>query len=211
MVEQIFFLIKGLNLMDTHFNRRHFKSIYTFRHLPPFHKQSIIQLRLRFSTCFQDKTMPNKLIFFLVLGFLVIGTSLAHAQDDYKFLDESGKEIIFSRDDPFHTSSDPGSWKEFGGIENMEVKSRIRREGLEMIRILFISIPHRAAEDTEEDHIEALFVLDKDGLIVGYDDKLTSEEGVKLTSEIWINGIINYVEIYVKHTKHGTWKKKFRF
>ena len=131
-----------------------------------------------------------------------------HAEEDYKFIDSGGKEILFPKSTPIFSRSNPGPWKGSEQLIEPQLDTRIRRQGLEMIRILEIRIPYPAGS-AGDNRLQALYVLDKDGLIIGY-QKFDPEEEY-FFADIWINGIINYIQIYIESSRNGLWRKEFHF
>lgn len=133
------------------------------------------------------------------------------ADSDYKFKDQYGNEIEFSESNPFFTQKNPGPWKNFKEFYKPEIKVKRRKAGLEDITYLIIAYPHHPMKDEEDELglIQKIYVLDKDGLTIGYDPFISETKNA--TVEIQLNGIINYVKIYAESSKHGTWLYEFRY
>jgi desulfoferrodoxin (superoxide reductase-like protein) len=106
---------------------------------------------------------------------------------------------------PYYTETNPGPWKDQIQAHIPVVTTKTRKSGLELIRIVEVSVPHPI---DKKNTIMAIYVTDKDGIFIGYKAFTYSSE--KLSGEFTINGVINYFEVYVQCAKHGVWKKTFR-
>ena len=140
-----------------------------------------------------------------LLIFTSLFTNSTVLAGDYKFLDPEGNEIIFPKNKPVFSEDYPGPWKGLESFHEPLATWKIKKEGLETIRRILIRVPH-PAEDPESGYIRAIYVLDKDGLVVGYHAFHKDKE---ITAEVRVNGVINYVQIYVECTKHGLWRKDY--
>ncbi len=156
------------------------------------------------------KPMPRLLrsmFFFFAFSFGLIPSLVWPQSSDYKFVDSEGHDVALPHQ-PIYTVADPGPWK---GLELQHLPQatwHMRQQGLEMIRILVVRVPH-AMGDKNKGRIEAIYVLDKDDLIIGYHAFGAMKK--EAVADIWINGVINYVQIVVGCSRHGLWKKTFRF
>lgn len=156
--------------------------------------------------------MAATAISLLFLTGLLIHTTRLSAeseQDAYVFVDAEGRKIYFPTDVPVYSKENPGPWRGEEPIHDIVLKIKSRYSGLEKILILNIKTPH-PMDDTDEETgwIQEIFVLDKDDLIVGYHE--FEPEDTVAKAKIWINGIINYVQIYIRCTRHGLWREEFR-
>ncbi len=142
-----------------------------------------------------------------VFTFLAPQPHLAHGESlsDYQFQDEDGNKIHLP-DLPVYWKEKPGPWRGLETVHDPIVKARTKREGLEMTRVMRILVNH----DKADGYIKAFYVLDKDKLIIGY-HAFKENAGPAVETEIMITSVINYVEIYVECSKHGLWKKIYRF
>lgn len=147
-------------------------------------------------------TVPPLLIGLLLLTSLSCG--VAFAQSDYTFTDAQGNEITLPKG-PVFSEQNPGPWKGLESIHMPEVSRKIRKEGLETIQILTVRISHSSGT---ENKIKAVYLLDKDDLIIGY--KAFKPEDQELAFEPRINGNLNYVKIYADCADHGLWRKDVR-
>lgn len=137
-----------------------------------------------------------------------LSVTAAFAQNDYKFMDEDGNEVVFPAEVPVYSAKNPGPWEDLESIHAPEVISYLRKQGLEDVRILTIKLLHPMKEG-EKGRIQAIYIFDKDHYVIGY-HPFKPGEG-KAEAEIWINGIINYVQIYVHCSRHGMWQTEERF
>ena len=143
------------------------------------------------------------------MGF-ILRLSSAFAEGDYKFLDENGNDVIFTLPETVYTQSQSGPWMKEASLHKLKVHSHVRFDGLESIRIVTIDIPHPMKDKNEKDGvIEKIYLLDKDGLIVGYHAFGTQDKKAIFQSKL--NGVINYVKAYVFCSKHGAWTEDIRF
>ncbi len=144
---------------------------------------------------------------FITALFLGLPASQVPAGEN-SYIDEQGEEILLPKDVPVYTLEQPGPWREAAAQHELKIKYRIREEGLEDIRVLKILYPHPMKEGTDE-WIKAIYVLEKDGIIVGYQSFSPGAE--EAAAEIQINGVINYIEIYAECRKHGLWRTNVKF
>lgn len=141
----------------------------------------------------------------LLSGCLFSQTAFAQ---DYVFKDQEGNEVALPKNVPIYSPSNPGPWKEQASLHFPKVKSKYRRDGLEKIRVLYFELPH-PVRDEKLGSIESIFVLDKDGLIIGYYRFNLFDQTAQ--AKVKINGVINYVQIYIVCSRHGVWKFERRF
>ncbi len=136
---------------------------------------------------------------------LLLSFSDLRADGDYVYHDPKGNDVILpSR--PVILFSNPGILKKDAPRHTPEIQSKIRRSGLEHIRILTFRLPEPVKEN-QKDPVEKIYVLDKDNIMVGYHKFEIGEQ----EAEIPLNGIINFVQVYVECTDHGLWRKSIRF
>jgi desulfoferrodoxin (superoxide reductase-like protein) len=147
----------------------------------------------------------RRLVFFVSL-FLISSLGPVFGDSDYKYIDKLGNEVHLPLEKPLYTQKNP---KEFGKVAHFhvaEVKTRVRRSGLEMIRIVTLTVPHPMND--KSNRIQKIYVADKDGLVVGYHLFEPSEESA--STELRMNGIINYLQIFVECSNHGVWYQEDR-
>jgi len=142
---------------------------------------------------------------------LLFVPSLLQGQDDYKYVDRYGNEIKMPKDVPIYTSQKPGPWTGLESLHEPFLKTRVRLEGLETILVLDLTVRHPMGTETKEEtgRIQAIYVLDKDDLMIGYSAVPPDEILNEVKAKIWINGVINYVKVYVLCSKHDFWLKEF--
>ena len=125
---------------------------------------------------------------------------------EYKFYDQDGNEIGFPENEPVFSKKNPGKWCGEKTPPNILVSRRVRKAGLEDIQILSIVTPG-VLDHNGLTKVDSYYVRDKDGLTVahaGIDMKMQDAP-----AEVWINGIINYVEVYAAcATEEGLWMKE---
>jgi hypothetical protein len=124
------------------------------------------------------------------------------ADSDYKFVDEYGDEVLVPTDIPMHTERTPGKFSKEAASHKPKVAISTRYDGLETIRIVDMVIPHEIAEGEEI----KIYLTDKDGLVVGYKRFSTGP----LKGRFKINGVINYLQIYVICPQHEGWHYEIR-
>ena len=168
-----------------------------FRHLPHFHKERII-----------GSVNPFKRLrpFPVLLALLLLLPSRGFAQD-YKFLDEWGTEVTFPKDVPIHSMKNPGPWGKVASLHLPQVKVSYRNEGLEKILVLHITLNHPML-DAKLGSIKKIYIVDKDNLIVGYHEFKAKDK--RAETKISVNGVINYVQIYIFCSKHEGWTSELR-
>ncbi|MBN1689310.1 MAG: hypothetical protein JW893_09425 [Candidatus Omnitrophica bacterium] len=87
-----------------------------------------------------------------------------------------------------------------------QIRLTVRKDGLETIKVIKIEVPYKPSEDGSE-RVISFFLLDKDNLIVGYQKFDFGTK--KYKGEIWINGIINYIQVYILTSTKGMWKEEY--
>ncbi len=106
---------------------------------------------------------------------------------------------------PIFSIDAPGVWTNIAGRHSPEISTKIRKDGLETVRRLLVKLPQPVVKD-EKDPIQAIYVSDKEGLIIGYHKFTPGEQEIEMP----INGNINYMQIYVECQNHGLWQKNLR-
>ena len=151
--------------------------------------------------------MRRGLWIFSFAGVLLVFPFQAAAEQTSKYIDMEGNEVPGPDIHSYFTLNSPGPWKQVADLHFPKIEAHFRKEGLENVRMVDIQVPH-PLNDKRLGTITQIFVMDKDHLIVGYQtfDKLSRRASLKLT----VNGVINYLEIYVVCSAHGTWKTSLR-
>ncbi len=149
---------------------------------------------------------PVLLILSALLVFSPPLPAYADGDPDYRFKDSYGNVIENPVFETAYSDKSPGPWKGKEAMHTPRIKAIIRKDGLEMTRVLTVSVDH--PDDDSDGRIEALYLLDKDGLVVGHE---SFKKDHVIEAEMWLTSVINYVQIYVKCTKHGVWRKEVRF
>ncbi len=158
-----------------------------------------------FRPFWQNYFIPQIIMGYL-LGAVFFSLPLAAGEND--FLDEaSGAVIALPKNRPLYTRADPGPWHGLEGLHDPRLTSKIRKEGLENIRRIFVRIPHPPAVN-DDDSIKAVYLLDKDGIVVGY--RGFEKVDKVFEAEIRINGVINHLQVYVECAHHGLWRWDYR-
>ena len=127
------------------------------------------------------------------------------------YIDENGEPVEKPSSKTAHSIENPGANKEMAALHDPILVSRKLVRGLETTRILTITVTHpipKTRTKTTVFPIEAICLVDKDGLVVGY--RSFSMDDHEISFETRLNGVINYLEIYVQCREHGTWLKKVR-
>lgn len=153
----------------------------------------------------------NFLLRSLLPVFLLLLTAIPLANASLQeFSDESGNTV--TKPDPQKVKSLEGpSLSEEAAFHEPLVYTRKLVQGLETTRIIKITVPHPLVtldDKPKKTPIKAIYLVDKDGIVIGY-DYFTADKS-EAVYETKINGIINYVEIYVECRQHGIWLKKVR-
>lgn len=144
----------------------------------------------------------------LIIVLIFIFCPSAWSNEDYKFLDQDGNEIVLPWDVNFYTLQNPGPWSKVAHLHEVKVSTYFRHEGLENIRVVALDIPH-PMHNEKLGTIQKIYLLDKDRLIIGFYDFSFIEKQAK--AKIKINGVINYVQIFIVCSKHEGWKSEARF
>ncbi|MSR77235.1 MAG: hypothetical protein EXS63_03265 [Candidatus Omnitrophica bacterium] len=145
--------------------------------------------------------------FFLILAIFAIASPPCPA-NDYQISDENGQEIKLPPSVIIYTQTHPGGWKKEATLHAPKIKSHIRYSGLEQIRIVTIEIPHPMQDETLG-AIQKIYILDKDALIIGYREFHAWDK--KATFLVKLNGVINYIKVFITCSKHGDWLSEIRF
>ncbi len=130
---------------------------------------------------------------YILLMFFSFSAALA---DDYVFRNKEYKEVGLPKR-PVILMKAPGILLNSAPSHTPTIQIKSRREGLQTLRLLEFDFPDMPSGDGKI----ALYVLDKDNLIIGYADLSAGERH----AEILINSVINYAKIYVECSKHGLW------
>ncbi len=150
--------------------------------------------------------LKTSFIFYLLLC-LFTSFSLSFAESDYEFKDNYGNTVVFPAQSIVNLDKLRKPSKE-AIAHTPAVKSRIKKEGLHLLRVLEISLPNF---DSKQDTIQAIYVLDKDNLIVGYHSFKKKPYNPDSEIEVEFDGIINRVAVYVECSEHGLWGKGVQF
>ena len=153
------------------------------------------------------RNLKTYFIFCLLLSFFAC-FPLSFADSDYDFKDSYGNSVVFPLSNIVNLDK-PGARSKESIAHSPAIRSRIKKEGLHLVRVLQIKIPN--FEATEKDKLKAVYVLDKDGLIIGYHSFKKKPAAPDLEIEIEFDGIINQVAVYVECSKHGLWGKGVQF
>lgn len=143
-----------------------------------------------------------------LIGFFALLSTPLEAASDYRFFDpETGNEVLFPQVDEIYTLKRPGPWKPSVAQWHLPVlKPKFRKEGLENVRMLELTIPHPM--DKAQGEIQAVYLKDKDGLLIGYQEFPPLIKNYQASFRL--NGVINYVQIYVFCSRHGAWETEVR-
>ena len=153
--------------------------------------------------------MNKKLVFLACLFLTLLASSIVTANEEYT--DEDGNPVKLPDAKTAYSLENPGPWKKEVAFHDPVIKSRILVQGLEMTRVLKITIPHpmgQTAKGVKKLSIKAIFLVDKDGTVVGYHS--FSADDSEAVYETKLNSVINYLEIFVECRQHGVWLKKVR-
>ncbi len=145
----------------------------------------------------------------LLLGiFLLLSPNPAQTASDYKYIDEDDNEIIFPAVTTVWTQSSRGPWSEEEARWHLpHVEARFRKDGLENIRFVRITLDHPPGK-SKDGTLKAIYLRDKDQLIIGYHSFSPSDKVFEFKSRL--NGVVNYLEIFVFCVDHGVWKSEVR-
>ncbi len=155
-----------------------------------------------------EMAKPQKFIFktaVLALGLLMLARPASAGDPNYRFVDDEKNVITLPTHLEIYSKEMPGPWKGHEEEHDPHAKFRIFKEGLESTRVVTIRIVHKQ----EEGPVKAVYVADKDGLVIGY--AKFKKDAKSLEAEMKINSVINYIEIYVECGKHSLWKTAYRF
>lgn len=126
------------------------------------------------------------------------------------FAEDADEEVIYPSTAKIHTEKDPGVWDTDGMKAFMpEIKFKIRKSGLETIRLMEFRFSETVlSKDSKDIPVKAIYLRDKDLLILGYKD--LSKTIPKKPFTFSFNGIINSVELTIESKEHGVWKENIR-
>lgn len=144
-----------------------------------------------------------------ILIFLTLCIPPAKAEEGYT--DEDGNPIVVPNAKTAYSLEKPGIHQKDAAAHDPVLTSRLLVQGLETTRVLKITVAHPLPKTYKKGAkfpIKAIYLVDKDGIVVGY--RTYSIDDTQVLFETKINGVINYLEIYVECREHGTWLKKIR-
>jgi hypothetical protein len=142
-------------------------------------------------------------LFIFILPLLIVQAGWLGAEDPFR--DASGNEIYLPKTKSVISFAAPGIWQSVAGMHEPSVKTKVRKEGLENVRVIKIRFSSPIAKD-DPDAVKAVYLLDKDAIIVGYHAFSAGEQ----EAEFSINGVINYIHLLVECPRHGLWTKELR-
>lgn len=145
---------------------------------------------------------------FSFIGFILLPFP-AFSQGDYKYLDENGEEIILTLPEIVYTSKNPGPWIQEGSLHIPKIESHLRNDGLEHIRIITFSMSAHPMEEKSDNRITKVYIVDKDSQLIGYHSFSAWDK--KAIFRTKLNGVINYIKVYVICSKHGAWMNEYTF
>lgn len=126
------------------------------------------------------------------------------ADSDYSFRNEDYEEINLPSK-PVVRMQRPGVLLNAAPAHIPKIVVKARKEGLEKVRLLEFEFPEGRLDIAGTDRLMAVYLLDKDGLVIGYHAINNSEPSFRIR----INSVINYVQVYVECYKHGLWFEEF--
>lgn len=154
--------------------------------------------------------MPKKSVWkvwcLVIFTFLPLLFASQVTAEDYVFRDARGNEVLLPTGRPVYSRKSSGPWAGLSGIHEPKTEWVLRKEGLEDVRVLKLSFSHPSGE--KDGRIERIYLADKDGYVVGY--KVVSEKEQPVNLEFKLNGVINYLRIYVDCSVHGLWGAEMR-
>lgn len=100
----------------------------------------------------------------------------------------------------------PGIWQHVVARHTVHMKSRVQKQGLEMVRILKFRLPEPITEE-QKDKITNLYVIEKDGQVIGRYEFEVGDQEFTLN----ISAVINYIQVYVECASHGLWRRDVQF
>ncbi len=148
----------------------------------------------------------------LFLTLLIMSAALPYASASLQeFSDEEGNTVSMPDPKKVQSLEKAGALPKEAAFHEPVISTRKLVQGLETTRIIKITVPHPLTALDGKDKktpVKAIYLVDKDGIVIGYD--YFSAEKSEAVYETKINGIINYLEIYVECREHGIWLKKVR-
>lgn len=150
----------------------------------------------------------NLLLIGVICTFLIAPS--VHADNEYRFVNATGDIVTLPTDLPIHTLDAPGPMVSQPNALEPKISTWIRKDGLEDIRVLLIKVKNPFTEGEPELPAQALYVIDKDGLVLGY-RKFEDNTETEISEKFTVNGIINHLDVYVEYTNLGLWKKELHF
>lgn len=148
-----------------------------------------------------------KFFVFLLIALFALSSKLNYAAE-YFFTNEDGEEVIYPAVPPYSFNA-PGPWKGLEDMHQIYLDWHMRIQGLEQVRILRLRMDHPMDKKDELGQIKKIYIADKDNLIIGFKKIPDSKHPVDV--EIWINGVINYIQVIAECDKHGNWRRDFHF
>ena len=129
------------------------------------------------------------------------------AADEQVNADDS--PIISFSDARLHSEKRPGTWKDILSSNLLKFKPLRIKEGLETIMMLTISVTPFESEKAAPIAITDIYIADyQDIILVHQTYTPASQPGA---AEFRLNGILNFVQIYLVDNKRGVFKKELRF
>lgn len=155
---------------------------------------------------FYNRRVAKKPVFLLLCLALAAAPVSAEVED---YVDALGDPVTAPDAKKSFSAEKPGVWKAEAAFHDPAVKSRKLVQGLETTRILTVSVPHPLDKtgNKNKQPIKAIYLVEKDGMLIGY-DSFSEDDAKQVVYETRMNGVINYVEIFVECRRHGMWHKK---
>ncbi len=146
----------------------------------------------------------------LCLLLLTVCLPLARTEQAGHYTDKDGNPLAAPK--TAYSLENPGTRKKEAADHDPVITSRRLKQGLETTWVFKAALPQHPLPKTKkrdtEFPIKAIYLVDKDGIVVGYQEFTIDD--AEASYETKINGIINYLEVYVECREHGTWLKKVR-
>lgn len=144
----------------------------------------------------------KQLFLLTAFTFLILRANfVAYSYSEYSFRDTSGNEVNLP-DRPQISLDSPGALIKIAPEHTPKIHIKTRHDGLEAVRVLEFELSAPVTKD-QSDPLLAIYIADKDGLMIGH--KSLNPGDYKFS--IVINGVINFVYLYVECQDHGLWTK----